>query len=338
MLQTPTVWQGSTAISSGSSVLAIDSGYVIAGISDSGYLSGSIYYFGGTSYHFGEPLEAGATRPRLTQLESGDISIAYQYPYSSTDWDIRAIDFSSVGTSRGPSYVIEASSNSTFLLEYDAGARGSSSLSAIVYQDLADKNYYFRENAGGQIALEQIAPVYFGAPRPVTSGTYLDNGDFVAVWTNALGSNNSVLIGFSNSGVNIPAFWPMEVERTTLAAFPTVTELSNGHLIVAWQDVADQRMYYKIVDDQGNRVSETRFVSDPFGISPEVAPLSGGGFAMAWTSYVGTESDGSPDGDVAVLVFDSAGNTVGNVRRIDKPGDQTLSDITILEDDRIVVV
>ncbi|KQP16558.1 hypothetical protein ASF26_01620 [Methylobacterium sp. Leaf93] len=96
-------------------------------------------------------------------------------------------------------------------------------------------------------------------------------------------------------------------------------------------------MYYKIVDGDGQDVTVLRHIDEYFGILPKIIGLRDGGFVMAWSSYSGLESDGSPDGDVAVQRFDASGNRVGAEYRIDQSGDQTLSDVSLTADGRIIV-
>jgi Ca2+-binding RTX toxin-like protein len=115
--------------------------------------------------------------------------------------------------------------------------------------------------------------------------------------------------------------------------------LKDGSFVVIWQDSGGVAFRRYI----GNGVpldSNPLFVPNSSGgFLPKLTALNDGGFAVAWTTIVGTELDGSPELEVVLQRFSASGTAIGSRVDLDEPGDQGLFGMSIatLEDGRIII-
>ncbi len=121
-------------------------------------------------------------------------------------------------------------------------------------------------------------------------------------------------------------------------AFPRVAALVDGGYVAVWQDVTEQRIYSQKFTAAGVVSGPRAFVPTAFGILPKVAALKDGGWLVGWSNFVGTEADGSPDGQIALQRYGAGGAAIGAPLIIDAPGDQGLEDMQLLADGRVALV
>jgi hypothetical protein len=128
----------------------------------------------------------------------------------------------------------------------------------------------------------------------------LSRGGFAAVWESK--EQDGDLEGvygrlFDNEGNATTSEFRINVETYLAQADPSAAGLSGGGFVVAWesrmQDSSDWGIFTRLFDDRGNaltgdiQVNTTTFFDQS---DPCVAPLTSGGFVVAWKSY---NQDGS---------------------------------------------
>jgi hypothetical protein len=143
------------------------------------------------------------------------------------------------------------------------------------------------------------------------------DGNFIVVWESWYqdGSNKGIYGQRYNSEL-IKVGSEFLINTTTLysQANPTVEYLENGNFVVVWeswkQDIitpSGYGLYGKIFDSDANVVAEEFTVNtytNDFQWFGDIAPLSDGGFVVAWCSW---EQDGD-DGGIYVQKFENDGS------------------------------
>ncbi|WP_442577932.1 calcium-binding protein [Mesorhizobium sp. ASY16-5R] len=343
---TPTLWKAETIVAAGSTVASFSDGrFAVAG-NYYGDLSSQFYdalgnSFGGdVLYDFSWPVEY-MSDPRLTSAPDGNIYLAYVLEYAPNDNDVFGVVLTPTGVTTD--LPVRASSDDEI-----AGHFAPSSSTRIV----SVFTTFHHEGAGDYDVGLSIEDPTGVLPRVVMdahgvstdwqrnpSVSVLSNGNIAVAFENTVVSTGVTTIQisvFDENGLEVAA--QRVIGETSSPSSPTVTSLANGNAVVAWDDDYDQKLYFKVIGSDGSDITVLRSVADAGGLDPKVVGTSDGGFVMAWTSNAGTEIDASPDSDVAVQMFDASGNRVGDQFRIDNPGDQTLSDITVMPDGRLIVV
>jgi Ca2+-binding RTX toxin-like protein len=131
------------------------------------------------------------------------------------------------------------------------------------------------------------------------------------------------------------------------AAFPDITNLTDGSTVIVWQD--NQGLVIKRLMPSGVVDGFVRIRDGQGGLLPKVVALQDGSFLVAWTASTGTEKDGSPDEDIFMRHFvvtpvtpGSSSHTiadVGTLVRLTAPGDQGFPQMSLtpLADGRVVL-
>jgi Ca2+-binding RTX toxin-like protein len=168
--------------------------------------------------------------------------------------------------------------------------------------------------AGGFAATDQFTPAFGSAdgPRVVS----LADGSFLLAW--ALGSDLKALL-FDRHGSKVGDWITISTsgdpDQVALLALPT------GGFVASWAAILSSgpddsgfsvwaRVYGAGGQPAGSAfpVNTTTFASQT---QPTIAPLSGGGFMIAWTDQYGDSSDSTHGEGVRGQLFDSAGARVG---------------------------
>jgi len=137
------------------------------------------------------------------------------------------------------------------------------------------------------------------------SVTGLTNGGFVVTWR-AFGDNSGLSIKaqlFDASGNKVGSEFLVNTETADSQNFPTITALSNGGFVVAWQDPSgtlgdssESSIKAQVFDASGAKVDSEFLVNTQTAGSqdfPTVTPLTNGGFVITWQDLSGTLGDSS---------------------------------------------
>src|SRR6185295_19110314 len=98
---------------------------------------------------------------------------------------------------------------------------------------------------------------------------------------------------------------------------PKITELTNGYIVVTWEDVEDApgdggQIKGQVFDGQGNRVGDEFTINSNMQgeqHSPAIAALPDGRFIVTWTDNSGVGTDNQDDA-IRAQIF-SVGSTPG---------------------------
>jgi Ca2+-binding RTX toxin-like protein len=147
----------------------------------------------------------------------------------------------------------------------------------------------------------------------------------------------TVNLAFARPDGSVPATFV--VGDTGNSAFPDIAGIPGaGRFVVVFQDVAKGiyfRQYSEFgvpVEDQPQRIPATANC-----ISSQVVGLNDGGFIVAWIDLNGREGDGTIEQEIFLQRFNAFGQPVGGRLEIDKPGDQILTDMALLDDGRVIL-
>lgn len=336
------LWKSESVVVTGGQVAALNNGgFMIVG-ENSGKIDtfrhdifGDLQADGHMSYFMpdGKPL----TRPHVSGTGFGAV-IGYDYLQDTNNSQVGYMRVDEKGNIVHSPWIVYSSANE-HIEAIGSNRNGNVVVVYSVENSGSDSDLWLSvyDSSGSELFETRVHANPSGAQRS-GSISFLRNDNILVSWENYDPSSGvrDVRIAVYDSTGN-PVLSEKVVGTTSNAAFPTVSALENGNAVIAWQDVTDQRMYYKVVDGNGQDVTVLRYIDEYYGILPVIRGLPDGGFVMAWSSYEGFEADGSIDGDVALQRFDASGNRVGAAYRIDQPGDQTLSDISLTVDGRIIV-
>ncbi|MEO5350176.1 MAG: SBBP repeat-containing protein, partial [Magnetococcus sp. YQC-3] len=177
----------------------------------------------------------------------------------------------------------------------------------------------------------------------------LSNGGFLFSW-NSKGQDGSGwgIYGqlFDAQGTAIGTEFRVNTTTTGNQSNPNTTQLTNGNIIVTWNNYAldgtAEQVVGQIIDATGNKIGSEIFMSDAAnnGGSPKVAALQNGGFAVMWSAEY-TDSIGY---DVYTQAFDSTGSNIGSATRINNYADSyqivdgTSKQLVMLPDGNLISV
>ena len=183
--------------------------------------------------------------------------------------------------------------------------------------------------------------------------TGLTNGGFVVTWQDGLagyaGSGSGTLGDtsftsvkaqvYAADGTKIGTEFLANTQTTGSQATPTVTGLSNGGFVIAWQD---QNSTSGDIKGQAYAANGTptgsefliNTVTSGNQNTPTITALANGGFVVAWTNQ--TASSGA---DVKAQVYDSTGTKVGGEFLVNSSSvyDQERASVTTLSNGDFVV-
>jgi Ca2+-binding RTX toxin-like protein len=362
MTTTPTEWSGEvvfensplafgsrvTALSDGTFVLAWESQDDIFAkhLDEMGSFTGGDFLSGistGTTLQLGTPIVTQQTDGSVVvnySFNSGDVTVDRDVYWAgvNTDFESTSVPF---GTENSPHDEILL--DSVAHGETGAGDPAGGAL-AYLYTGAGDKTYLVLRFTGpfGDQASNQIF-VDPGADRVENDAALASlHTGFVAVAYDSFSASDSSrdirMKVYSPDGTQVSG--DLIVSATDAnAAFPDVTELTNGNFVVAWQQAGG--IAFRRYGGNGFALDASPVVipGTSGGFVPKITPLNDQGFMVAWTNISGTETDGSPDLDIYLQRFDAAGHEVGTTIHLDEDGDQGLFDMNIatLADGRVIL-
>ena len=162
-----------------------------------------------------------------------------------------------------------------------------------------------------------IEPNTAGMPPDVVG---LPNGNYVLVWTEPsqiIGNTGDTSIKgqlYNADGSRLGEFLVNQV-TAGWQDFPAVAALSDGRFVATWADFGNSgigdikaRIFNADGTPAGNEFT-VNTLTPGTQFEPAVAGLAGGGFAITWTSIIGTPPDNVVD--VAARAFDANGVALG---------------------------
>lgn len=156
--------------------------------------------------------------------------------------------------------------------------------------------------------------------KPVTVA--LADGGYAIFWeqtpTGTATSGSYYTVSGQRFDANGNAYGSQMTISASNAEGVQATLLSNGALVVIWQDTAGKQIYGRWFDPEGNILIHARPLATYLGYNPNtlqidnpmIAPLKGGGFVLSWAA----NNNGIPNAgtDIYVQRYDGSGNAVGS--------------------------
>lgn len=229
-----------------------------------------------------------ADSPSITGLSDGGFVIAGQYPYSSTDQDIRAALYNASGTFVS-SFPIASDG------AYDEGRAQLAKLgTGFVAAYSRDDNTLFAarfSNTGALFGSATQVNTTAGAAAPDVAQLAFGT-NFVVAWQTSFGTQIRARV-FDSTGmpINNQADFAVSTAGTTSSG-ASVTGLANGGFVVTWDsyDSSDSGVFYdiraRVFDRKGNALTSSDFVVNTSvegdQANAETVALRGGGFAVVW--------------------------------------------------------
>jgi Ca2+-binding RTX toxin-like protein len=278
-----------------------------------------------------------ATNPAVTGLSGGGFVVTWQGS------GIRAQVFDQNGVAVAPAFTITPISANNFGPPDVAALDGGGF--AIIWHDDRTTGGGDVSRSGVHLRAYNAAGVPLGPDTLVngttagsqgdTSITALHDGHYVATWTDfgAPGSGAPWMIKgriFDAAGTPLGSEF---VVNASSSVESSVTVLANGNFAVAWGD-SNFTHKIQVFDPSGAAVGAPITVQHNLSglqVGPKLLGLSDGGFAIAWTSNFGPQSDGSGQ-SVAVQIFDDHSQAVGGPMRVNAQtnGDQFDPNLTAI--------
>ena len=262
-------------------------------------------------------LASSGINPSVTALTNGGFVLTWE-----TFTAVRAQVFNPDGTVAGTALNVSPTSVQATLSDVAALSSGGF---AVAWQDSRTTG---TDTSGSGVHVRAIAsngtPFADVQVNQTTSGnqadaaiTALPTGGLFVTWTDRA---TATIYGRFLGSDGAPAgsqFAINSSQGSAVAVESSVTVLANGNIAVAWfgwsDELSSTAHQIQVIDPSGQRVGTPITVPHGlFGMSavgPEIAALSDGGFALAWTANTSPLSDGSgraifvqafgPDGQAA---------------------------------------
>jgi autotransporter passenger strand-loop-strand repeat protein len=249
--------------------------------------------------------------PTITGLSNGGFVVSWEDTSGtlgdSSGTSIKAQVFAADGTKVGSEFLVNTSaanvqtspaitglSNGGFVVSWQdtSGTLGDGS-GASVKAQLFDAD-------GTKVGTEFLVDTQTAGNQTVPTITGLANGGFVVSWQDASGtlgdaSGTSIKAQvFAADGSKVGSEFLVNTEVAHDQLSPSVTALSNGDFVVAWQDASG--ITAQIFASDGTRIGTDSLVNAQVGgtqASPKITALSNGGFAVTWQDGGGTLGDTS---------------------------------------------
>lgn len=161
---------------------------------------------------------------------------------------------------------------------------------------------------GAEFTVRPALPVGVGNGLDFKIATDIEavpGGGFAVTWTTQARSGQSVHVQvYDAAGVKLGAEF---ASPDTITSYrPTLTTLSDGRLLLTWEDNIGggdgvKRVQAVLFDAAGNTLGPAQTISTDYATFHSVTPLAGGGFAAGWLSAPGYNSTGDPQ----VRVFEN---------------------------------
>jgi hypothetical protein len=242
------------------------------------------------------------------------------------------VNTSTIRSERNPS--VAALSEGGFVVAWESYLESA----ALVYCQLYD-------NSGNKIGSEFQVNTYIPDIQWHPSVTALYGGGFIVTWASLFQDGNIYGIYgqlFDSTGNKVGSEFQVNTYTNGSQEYPSVTGLSGGGFVVTWQsflgDTSDYGIYGQLFDSTGNKVGSefpVKSYTNNVQMKPSVTGLSGGGFVVAWHSYLWDTSRY----DIYGQLFDSTGNKVGSEFRVNTytNDDQVNPSVTSLSGEGFVV-
>lgn len=136
-------------------------------------------------------------------------------------------------------------------------------------------------------------------------------GGFMAVWYDSSPNDVQGRI-YDNSGTAVGSEFTVSNTGASNSYAAEVAALTNGTYAVTWYDQSTQDVFVRLIDGTGTPVAPEQSVTSSLSgqqYEPDIAALSGGGFALVWVDNASL--DGSGRGVYAQL-FSAAGAAQGD--------------------------
>lgn len=154
--------------------------------------------------------------------------------------------------------------------------------------------------------------------------TALSGGGFIVVWTDRSGSSGDADVSvraqiYDASGAPRGGEFLVNTRTEFGQSLPSVSELSNGNVVIAWQDSSDAsastiNIKAQVFTSAGAKVGDEFLVNtftNSWQYAPVVAGLDGGNFVVSWMDYSGTLGDAS-SASIKAQLFSPAGAKIGS--------------------------
>ncbi|MFN0193080.1 MAG: calcium-binding protein [Aestuariivirga sp.] len=307
-----------------------------------------------TGGNFLSALSAARTKdifgPQLVQTADGQTHVFFNELFGPGDGDIRWHAPTADFTPHGLSFGVEETGFDEFLWDSTARSDGVGGFgSAIVFATP-------RPGPGPEtlLVLRFVAPNGLPASNQIfvgeRAGETQQNAAIAGRHTgHVVVAYENFNFATSQRDIRLHAYAPdetdtsgeVQVSATNVnAGFPDVAALkggSTGNFVVVWQQ-NDGIAFRRYFAEATPLDASPRVIPGSLGFVPKITALNDGGFIIAWGAIDGTEGDGSPELDIFLQRFNGAGDAVGGVVHMDKPGDQGLDfSIATLSDGRVIL-
>ncbi len=200
------------------------------------------------------------------------------------------------------------------------------------------------DNAGNKVGGEILVDTRgINFVNDVNNVVGLANGGFAVTW-----QAQSNVGDFDNSSIQMQIFdangnkvgteIQVNTKEDEYQQAPKITELSNGYIVVTWEDVEDApgdggQIKGQVFDGEGNRVGDEFTInsnSQNNQHSPAIAALSGGRFIVTWTDNSGIGTDNQDDAIRAQIFSVSSAPGPGAIDIAASLGDNDGSEVLAL--------
>ncbi len=293
--------------------------------------------------------------PSVSSLSNGDFVVAWT-DTSGEDgngWGIFGQIFNALGAKVGSEFQVNrytignqvyASvsplSNGDFVVAWEDDSSHDGNLTGVFGQIF--------NPTGGKVGSEFLVNTYTTGNQVKPSASTLSNGDFVVVWEDdsGLDGNSTGVFGqiFNPTGAKVGSEFQVNTYTPGNQGNPSVSSLSNGDFLVAWEDDSGLDgngwgVFGQIFNVSGAKVgSEFQVNTYTPGNqgNPSVSTLSNGDFVVAW--YDDSGHDGNGVG-VFSQIFNATGGKVGSEFQANTytPGNQGNPSVSSLSNGDFVV-
>jgi len=270
-------------------------------------------------------VEGAQRSPSVTPFDNGFVVVWESYNYVTSSYDVVAQVFTENGEVAGDEFIVNSSLSASqvvpdvtqlitggFVVTWSGGS-GDDSTS--IYAQIYDEQ---GAPSGGEVRVN----TYLTNNQTNPAVNPLSDGGFVISWesfgqdkddSNYQSGIYSQI--FDVNGVSISNEFQVNSYTSSYQQYPTITALSDGGFVVAWQsdgqDGNGYGIYAQRYDGDGNRIG-SEFQANTYVTSTQYAPvitaLNNGGFVIGWQS-TGQDEFGS---GVYGQRFDDSGNRVGD--------------------------
>jgi flagellin-like hook-associated protein FlgL len=284
--------------------------------SPSGQKIGSEFQINSTTYDY-------QTNPAVTSLENGGFFTAWRDRSNDGDsWGIFGQIFDASGNKVGAEFGINST---TFGAQLDVNLTTLDNGSVVAtWRDYAadgDGSGVFGQifsSSGAKLGAEFQINSYVADFQTDADVIAITGGGFFVSWNSEGQDGDSYGIYgqfFNDSATKIGSEFRINSTTTGSQLYPEVNQLSDGGLIVAWQDSSldgsNEGVFAQKIDVLGNKIG-TEFQLNDYSTDAQTTPfvqsLKSGGFIATWNS---NGQDGSGLG-IFGQRFDNSGNKVGD--------------------------